>query len=79
MNRRFAIRLKKLPTVLINIVDDDDIVCDEICPICEKQGIISRLHPESEEHKGSPSFKPWTFTPELLRRLADHLGKGLVK
>jgi hypothetical protein len=71
--KRFTIRYKNNPSGLIKIVDSDELLIEEICPICEKQGVINKIHPESLEHVGSPNFKSYRIPPSLLREFADKL------
>jgi len=47
---------------LLGRTDSPEVLVEEICEVCEKQGIIYHVHPESEEHKGSPSFRPMKFS-----------------
>lgn len=75
VGKRFTVRYKSIPGSLIAVVDDPELEVQEICPVCEKQGIIYAVHPETGEHKGSSNFKPFEWSPARLRALADILEK----
>jgi hypothetical protein len=77
-DRRFTVRNKSIPWSLIAIVTSNDppeLEVDEICVECEHRGAIWHVHPENEEHKGSPNFKPFQYTPQILRAMADRMEK----
>lgn len=77
--RLYTIRPADSLSSLIQITEHAAVVVEEICVTCHKQGIISRTHPDSEEHMGSPSFKPFKVNPTFLREMADALEKEQSK
>lgn len=56
LNHRFTIRLKETGEVVAR-TDSGDITVEEICPICERQGVIYRLHDQFEPHKGNANYE----------------------
>ena len=76
--REFAIRIKNRSGSLISIVEDIEIpelIVEEVCAVCHRQGVIHALHLKTEDHAGTPYFrlsKAWalalkTYAEEILK------------